>query len=188
MDDVTQTPSDESLISAVLAGDDGAFARLVARYKRRVFGLAYRFARDNDELEDLSQEVFIKAYSKLGSFRHDSPFEPWITKIAVRVCYDALRARRFEKRIQSIDDMPHDIGDHTEAARDQTRQARQLLRWAMSFLSPDERMVITLMELEEMSVRETAELTGWSEANVKVRAFRARHALKKILEKNDARR
>lgn len=187
MDDVTLTLSDERLISAVIAGDDVAFARLVTRYKRRVFGLVFRFARDHGELEDLCQEVFIKAYNNLGTFRHDAPFEPWLTKIAVRVCYDALRARRYEKRIQPLDDVPYDIRDHAEDARGEARQARQLLRWAMGFLSPDERLVLTLIELEEMSVRETADLTGWSEANVKVRAFRARHALKKILEKNDAR-
>jgi RNA polymerase sigma-70 factor (ECF subfamily) len=184
---VTRTLSDERLISAVIAGDDGAFARLVARHKRRVFGLVFRFARDHGELEDLCQEIFIKAYNNLGTFRHDAPFEPWLTKIAVRVCYDALRARRHEKQLQPLDAVPYDIRDHAEDARDEARQARQLLRWAMGFLSPDERLVLTLIELEEMSVRETADLTGWSEANVKVRAFRARHALKKILEKNDAR-
>ncbi len=187
MDDVTQELSDESLISAALAGDDGAFARLVGRYKRRVFGLAYRFARDNDELEDICQEVFIKAFDNLGKFRHEAPFEHWITKIAVRTCHDALRARRHEKHKQALDDVSYQIRDDAEAARAEARQARELLRWAMGYLEPDDRLVITLMGLEEMTLRETAEMTGWSEANVKVRAYRARQALRKILEKNDAR-
>ena len=187
MDDVTQETSDERLITAVMAGDDGAFAHLVARYKRRVFGLAFRFARDTDELEDICQEVFIKAYDNMGKFRNDAPFEHWITKIAVRTCHDVLRARRHEKHTQSLDAVPYDIKDDAEAVRGEVRQARELLRWAMGFLAPDERLVITLMELEEMTLRETAEMTGWSEANVKVRAFRARQALRKILEKNDAR-
>ena len=187
MDEVTQEISDERLISAALAGDDGAFARLVGRHKRRVFGLAYRFARDHDELEDICQEVFIKVYEKLGTFRGEAPFEHWVTKITVRVCHDALRARRHEKHSLALDDKAFDIKDDAEALRSKARQARELLRWAMGFLAPDQRLVITLMELEEMTLRETAGMTGWSESNVKVRAFRARQALRKILEKNDAR-
>jgi RNA polymerase sigma-70 factor (ECF subfamily) len=187
MDDMSQEFTDDRLISATLQGDDGAFARLVARYKRRVFSLAFRFARDKDDLEDICQEVFIKAYDNLKSFRHDAPFEHWISRIAVRACHDALRAGRHEKHTRSLDDVEYDLKDEAETARAEARQARELLRWAMDRLSPDERMVITLMELEEMTLRETAALTGWSESNVKVRAHRARQALRKILEKNDAR-
>lgn len=187
MDAVTGEISDERLITATLAGDEEAFALLVARYKRRIFGLASRFARDNDELDDICQEVFIKAYDNLGKFRHDAPFENWITKIAVRASHDALRARRHEKQIHTLEELSYKIEDEAEAARSEARQARELLKWAMGFLSVEERLVITLMELEEMTVRETAEMTGWSEANVKVRAYRARQALKKILERYDAR-
>lgn len=187
MDDVNPEISDERLIAAVVSGDDGAFATLVSRYKHRVFALAARFARDRDELEDLSQEAFIKAYDNLGSFRRDAPFGHWISRITVRVCYDALRARRHERYSQPLDDVLYELKDDAEAARSEARQARELLRWAMGFLSADERLVITLMELEEMTLRETAEMTGWSEANVKVRAHRARQALRKILEKNDGR-
>ncbi|MBT1073464.1 RNA polymerase sigma factor [Pelotalea chapellei] len=187
MDDVTQQLSDERLIAATLTGNDEAFARLVARHKGRIFRLASRFARDNDDLEDICQEVFIKAYENLGKFRgQEAPFEHWVTKIAVHAGYDALRRNRHGKRHQTLDDMPFELKDDAEAARSDARQARQLLHQAMTFLSPDERLVITLMELEEMTLRETSQLTGWSEANVKVRAFRARQALRKILEKHDA--
>lgn len=178
--------SDERLVSATQEGDDEAFARLVARYKRRVFDLAARFARNGDELEDICQDVFIKAYEKLGTFRSEAPFEHWLSKIAVHTCYDALRHRKHDKHHQPLDDF-FDIKDHAEAARSEARQARNLLATAMKALTPDEQLVITLMELEEMTVKETAELTGWSEANVKVRAHRARQALKKIVEKYDAR-
>jgi RNA polymerase sigma-70 factor (ECF subfamily) len=187
MDDASREKPDERLIAATLSGDDGAFALLVTRHKHRVFALASRFARDHDELEDICQEAFIKAYDKLGTYRHEAPFEHWISRITVRACYDALRARRHEKHSQALDGMQVDIKDEAELARSQACQARELLKWAMGFLSPDERLVITLMELEEMTLRETAEMTGWSETNVKVRAYRARQALKKILEKNDVR-
>lgn len=181
MDDVTQDISDARLISDTLAGDDQAFAQLVTRHKRRVFGLAARFARDRDELDDICQEVFIKAYENLRSFRHDAPFEHWIMRITTRACHDALRARRREKSHGTLDDHSSELWDRGEEARQEARQARELLRWAMARLKPEEQMVITLLELEEMTVREVAGLTGWSESNVKVRAHRARKVLKGIL-------
>lgn len=187
---VTSMPeqsSDESLISATLAGDEGAFALLVARYKRRIFGLASRFARDGDEVEDICQEVFIKAYENLAAFRHDAPFEHWLTRIAVRASHDALRRRRREKGQSGFDDYVFEVRDFGAEARHEARLARELLKWALSRLREEERIVITLLELEGYSVREIASLTGWSESNVKVRAHRARQVLKRVLEESDER-
>jgi len=178
---IEQEQSDERLIRTALAGDDGAFAQLVGRYKRKVFGLVSRIARNRDELDDICQEIFIKVYDNLGKFRGEAPFEHWLTKISVRTCHDALRSRRHE-RLQVTDSRLPELHDHGTEARSNASEARQLLSWAMGQLKPDEHLVITLLELEEKSVRETAGLTGWSEANVKVRAFRARQALKRILE------
>lgn len=175
-------PSDESLVIAALAGDDEAFSRLVARHKRRVFRLAGRFARDSDDLEDICQEVFIKVYENLKSFRRDAPFEHWLSRIAVRCCYDALRSRKHEKSHTPLDDVSFSLPDHAADARNSTYPMRDLLNRALAQLKPEERLVITLMELEEHSVREIAASTGWSETNVKVRAHRAREALKKIVE------
>jgi RNA polymerase sigma-70 factor (ECF subfamily) len=187
---VTSEPeqsSDESLISATLAGDDGAFALLVARYKRRIFGLASRFARDSDEVEDICQEVFIKAFENLAAFRHDAPFEHWLTRIAVRASHDALRRRRREKGQSGYDDYVFEVRDYGAEARYEARLARELLKWALSRLKEDERIIITLLELEGYSVREISSLTGWSESNVKVRAHRARQVLKRVLEESDER-
>ncbi|HEX9006930.1 MAG TPA: sigma-70 family RNA polymerase sigma factor, partial [Bacteroidota bacterium] len=94
---IKNEPSDESLIRDVCAGNKQAFVELVRRHKRRVIALAARFARDADDLDDISQEVFIKVYENLGKFRADAPFEHWLSRIAVRTCYDALRSRRKEK-------------------------------------------------------------------------------------------
>jgi RNA polymerase sigma-70 factor, ECF subfamily len=179
--------SDDSLISAIRTGNDAAFAQLVGKYKRRVFGLAARFARDNDDLDDICQNVFIKVYEHLPSFRNDAPFEHWLTRVAVRTCHDALRSRRHEKNNVRLEDRAFEIQDNAEKARDEARQARETLKFALSLLSPNERLVITLMELEGLTVKETAALTDWSEANVKVRAHRARQALKRILEEHNAR-
>lgn len=140
-----------------------------------------RFARDDGQLEDISQEIFIRAYRNLRKFRGDAPFEHWLARLAVRVCYDFLRKnRRFRG------DVPLERED-LMAAPETGREAREVLDFALARLAPEERLVITLLELEDKSVREVAELTGWSESNVKVRAFRARQALKKILEKSHER-
>jgi RNA polymerase sigma-70 factor, ECF subfamily len=168
---------DGRLIQSTLAGDDEAFAELVRRHKRKVFGIAARFARNDAELNDICQEIFVKAYQKLTSFRGEAPFEHWLARIAVRSCYDFLRATRRDRENVPLDGIEIGVQQDGNAGH-----AAELLHWAMAKLSADERLVITLLELEERSVRETADLTGWSESNVKVRAFRARQALKKILE------
>jgi len=178
---------DERLVEAALAGDDQAFATLVNRHKRRVFRLAGRFTRSEHELDDLCQEVFIKVYENLTQFRSDAPFEHWLSRIAVRTCYDALRKQRHEKRQVSLDDIAFEPRDRRIDEQLSAAEARSVLMWAMARLKPEERLVITLMELEEKTVREIAELTGWSQVNVKVRAWRARRALKTILEANHER-
>jgi RNA polymerase sigma-70 factor (ECF subfamily) len=182
MGDGMNEMTDEAIIKAALAGDDDAFALLVARYKRRVFSLSARFARDGDELEDICQEVFIKAYENLKGFRHDAPFENWLSRITIRTCYDTLRKNRRSKYNTPLQDLTYEVKDNSIQARQEAREAHELLTWAMAKLSPDERVVVTLLELEEKSVREVADLTSWSEGNVRVRAHRARNALKRILE------
>ncbi len=172
----TNAPTDERLIQSTLAGDDAAFAELVRRHKSKIFGIAARFARNDHELDDVCQEIFIKAYRNLENFRGDAPFEHWLSRIAVRTCYDLLRKTRRERENVSLDGIDIGVEDNVSAER-----AQETLDWAMSRLTAEERLVITMLELEEKSVRDIAALTGWSESNVKVRAFRAREALKKIL-------
>jgi RNA polymerase sigma-70 factor (ECF subfamily) len=174
--------SDECLIQFTIAGDDEAFAELVRRHKGRVFGIASRFARNDHELDDVCQEIFIKVYRNLGRFRGEAPFVHWLSRITVRACYDLLRRTRREREQVPLDGLPLRADDNVAPQR-----AREVLEFAMAKLSAEQRLVITLLELEEKSVRETAELTGWSEVNVRVRALRARQALKKILEINHER-
>jgi len=170
-------PPDERLIQSTLAGDDAAFAALVARHKRKVFGIAARFARNDHDLDDLAQEIFVKAYRNLGRFRGDAPFEHWLSRIAVRSCYDHLRQTRPERTTGTLDGVEVPVEDNVAPAR-----AREVLDYALGQLPADQRLVITLLELEEQTVREIAAATGWSESNVKVRAHRARQRLKEILE------
>ena len=175
-------PTDERLIQSTLAGDDEAFAELVRRHKRKVFGIAARFAGNDAELNDICQEIFLKAYRNLKSFRGDAPFEHWISRIAVRAGYDLLRKTRHDRENVSLDSVTVTLADINAGKFVGVTEVREVLEFAMQKLNEKDRLVITLLELEEKSVREVATLTGWSESNVKVRAFRARQELKKILE------
>jgi RNA polymerase sigma-70 factor (ECF subfamily) len=179
---VPTTSPDEQLVEAALGGDDRAYAELVDRHQGRVFAVAARFAGNAAELEDICQEVFVQAYFKLKQYRRDSPFEHWLMRITTHKCYDYLRKRRRGAGSISIDAMlesghepaaPQPTGPHPDLER---------LHAALAALSPKERLVVTLLELEERSLQEISDLTGWSVGNVKVRAFRARAALRQQME------
>ena len=179
--------TDEIIIRDVIAGNNGAFVQLVNRYKRKVFTMAARFAQDSDDLDDICQDIFIKVYENLEKFRHDAPFEHWLSRIAIRTCYDALRKRRRERGNVPLDEIHYQVAAESGEDFMAAEHARTLLEKGMAELKPAERLVITLLELEEKTVKEVAQLTGWSETNVKVRAFRARQKLKRFLEKQNER-
>ncbi|MEJ0000959.1 MAG: RNA polymerase sigma factor [Verrucomicrobiota bacterium] len=184
MADAQGSTPDERLVADTLAGDDDAYAELARRHKGRVFGLASRFARDPAELEDICQEVFIQAYFKLRQFRRDSPFEHWLLRIATYKCYDLLRRRRRAAPHVSVEAMLESGHEPPAEPPPAAHPHLERLHAALAQLSARERLVLTLLELEDRTVQDVAALTGWSSANVKVRAFRARHALRKILEKS----
>ncbi len=162
-------------------------SRWFRSYSPRIFATARRYARRESEVEDIVQEVWLKAYQKLSSFRGDAPFEHWLMRLAVRTCYDFLRAHRrnretpFTEISEAEGDWLERFASEPEAARDETDAARQLVDRLLDQLGPEARLVITLLEIEEKSVKEIAQLTGWSVPLVKVRAFRARAEMRRIL-------
>ncbi|MBN1381649.1 MAG: RNA polymerase sigma factor [Deltaproteobacteria bacterium] len=177
---------DERLVEAALEGDEEAFIRLIGRYKRRVLNLVARFTLIRDEVDDICQEVFIKVYHRLRTYRNDAPFEHWLSRIAVNTCYDALRKKKLTRTyLSSLQALPFEIADPASEDGQSAKEAYELIYRGLAQLKAADRLVITLFELEEKSIREIAQLTGWGESKVKVRAFRARKALKKILEDND---
>lgn len=181
-------PTDAELIAAVLDGDSASFEPLIRKYQPRVFATARRYARRESEVEDIVQEVFIKAFQKLNSFRGDAPFEHWLMRLAVRTCYDFLRGhqRNREAAFSELTEPEADWLDRfvidSGSAEENAEAARQLVDRILSRLSPAARMVITLLEIEGRPVKEIAEVTGWSVPLVKVRAFRARAEMRKILK------
>ncbi len=179
--------SEAELIAAVLSGDSASFEPLVVKYSPRVFATARRYARRDSEVEDIVQEVWLKAFDKLKSFRGEAPFEHWLMRLAVRTCYDFLRGhqRNRESSFSEITDPEEDWLERfvaaPESASDEADAAKMLVNKLLEKLSPSARMVITLLEIEDRSVKEIAEITGWSVPLVKVRAFRARAEMRKIL-------
>jgi RNA polymerase sigma-70 factor (ECF subfamily) len=181
--------TEAELIAAVLGGDASSFEPLVQKYSPRVFATARRYARRESEVEDIVQEVWLKAFQKLASFRGEAPFEHWLMRLAVRTCYDFLRSHQ-RNRETTFSELTENEGDWLErfvkdsgGADERADAARQLVNRILDQLSPPARLVITLLEIEDRSVKEIAQLTGWSVPLVKVRAFRARAEMKKLLAK-----
>jgi RNA polymerase sigma-70 factor (ECF subfamily) len=179
--------SDLELIKAVLEGDTASFESLILKYQPKVFSTARRYARVESEVEDIVQEVFIKAFTKLSSFRGESPFEHWLMRLAVRTCYDHLRAhqRNREHALSQVsDEETRWIETHAEILQgdpEAAEAARTLVHKILAQLSPAARLVIQLLEIEEKTIKEISDITGWSVPVVKVRAFRARAEMKKVL-------
>ena len=179
--------SDAEWIAAVLKGDASSFEPLIQKYSPRVFASIRRYARRESEIEDIAQEVWLKAYNKLSSFRGDAPFEHWLMRLTVRTCYDFLRAhqRNRESNFSELSEPESDWLERFVAAPESTSEnadaARQLVARILDELSPPARLIITLLEIEDRPIKEIAEITGWSLPLVKVRAFRARAEMKKIL-------
>lgn len=181
--------TEAELIAAVLQGDAASFEPLVLKYSPRVFATARRYARRDSEVEDIVQEVWLKAFDKLKSFRGEAPFEHWLMRMAVRTCYDFLRGHQ-RNRESFFSDLSEPENDWLErfvtapaSASENADAAKLLIGRVMDKLSPPARLVITLLEIEDRSVKEIAALTGWSVPLVKVRAFRARAEMRKIIAK-----
>ncbi len=181
--------SEAELIAAVLRGDSASFEPLVEKYSPRVFATARRYARRESEVEDIVQEVWLKAFQKLSSFRGEAPFEHWLMRLAVRTCYDFLRGhqRNRETTFSELTEPEYDwlerFVQQPEAAAENAEAARMLVERLLEQLSPPARLIITLLEIEDRSVKEISKLTGWSVPLVKVRAFRARGEMRKALSK-----
>lgn len=181
--------TEAELIAAVLKGDAASFEPLVEKYSPRIFATARRYARRDSEVEDIVQEVWLKAFQKLASFRGDAPFEHWLMRLAVRTCYDFLRGHQrnreatFSELTEPEEDWLERFVSQPESVSENADAARQLIERIMEQLSPPARLIITLLEIEDRSVKEISKLTGWSVPLVKVRAFRARAEMRKLLAK-----
>lgn len=183
--------SDTEIVRRVLNGDTNAFESLLIRYKNMVLKIVKKHVPYND-VEETIQNVFLRAYQSLPSFKGKSAFKQWLSSIAVRTCYDFWRKTYRSREVpMSVLTEKHQnwleqvITEQSEQAineKGSQNEARELLDWALGRLSAEDRMVMELVYLEGLSGKKAADLLGWSVANVKVRCFRSRKKLEKILE------
>jgi RNA polymerase sigma-70 factor (ECF subfamily) len=185
--------SDLELARAASAGDESAFAEIVRRYGPRVFRVAGRFFRRREQAEEAAQEVFLKAFTELESFEGRGSLEGWLTRIATNTCLNLVRGARRRPEL-TASDLSEDEGALIEnlLAEEATERqqaverglvAADLAGRVLETLPPDDRLVLLMLDGEEASVKEVAEATGWSESNVKVKAFRARRRMREAVEK-----
>lgn len=182
-------PSDEELIKEVLAGEINRFALLIERHQVRVTGLVRRYLRCEADAEEAIQLVFIKAFRGLKQWRREAPFEHWLCRIALRVSLDKLRSRKRRPELLFSELSAEEVewlssvlaspdGVSTESAA-----ARELVWRALGELSPGNRLVLDLFEIQGRSAKEISQLMQCSQLAVKMRLFRARRELKKVLKK-----
>jgi RNA polymerase sigma-70 factor (ECF subfamily) len=172
--------------------DEAAFAEIVRRFSPRVFHVAHRFFRDRSHAEEAAQETFLKAFAQLKSFEGRGSMEGWLTRIATNTCLNLLRsAKRRPEVVNSdlsddetefLETVSSGSGGH-ELNAEQKVVAVDLAERLLETLSPEDRLALTMIDGEGASVNEVAEVTGWSESKVKVRAFRARKKAREALEK-----
>jgi RNA polymerase sigma-70 factor (ECF subfamily) len=173
-------------------GDESAFAEIVRRYSPRVFSVASRFFRQRSVVEEAAQEVFLKAYTQLGSFEGRGSLEGWLTRIATNTCLNMVRSskRRPEMTVSDLTDDEQSWMDQ-QSAGDRGKQASvenslvaaDLADRLLAVLPPEDQQALLMIDGEDASIKEVAEATGWSESKVKVRAFRARKKLREAMEK-----
>ena len=139
--------------------------------------------------EDLAQEIFLKMFTRLDQYKGAVAFTHWVSRIAVTTCIDQLRAqkRRPEFRWADLSEQEAEVLDsvltsESDVAANDALAARELVAKLLGQLKPEDRLVLQLLDLEQRSVAEISEITGWNQSLVKVRAFRARGKLKKLFE------
>lgn len=177
--------NDNELISKVLSGDQQAYAALVNRYQNYVFTLALRFTKNREDAEEVSQDIFIKAYRALADFRGASKFSTWLYTIVNTTCITFLRKKKLE--VHSLDNEKvfevadnQDSGMRANLVEQKSRQA--MVNHAIKMLSTDDAEVITLFYKSEQTLEEIAQILGIEANTVKVRLHRARTRLREKME------
>ena len=175
------------------AGDEAAFAEIVRRYSPRVFRFASKFFRQRSVVEEAAQEVFMKAFTQLGSYEGRGSMEGWLTRITTNTCLNMLRTAKRRPELASADlsedestwleNQLSEVAAERHRSSERSLVAADLADRVLGNMSPDDRIVLTLIDGEDASVKEVAEFTGWSESKVKVQAFRARRRMREAVDK-----
>ncbi len=182
--------SDIQIIRQVVEGDINAFEYLLKKYEEYVLMIVKRHVPYN-QVEEIAQEVFIRAYQSLPGFKKKSGFRQWLSSIATRACHDFWRKKYRSRELpmscltaKHNDWLEQQISDESSRSFNEyesRKEAGEVLDWALDQLSAGDRMTLELLYLEGLSGKEVAALLGWSVAKVKIRSFRSRSKLQKLL-------
>ena len=175
---------DVALIERCLRKDQSAWEGIVARYRRKVFHIAYKFTGKHDEAEDLSQEIFLKLFKSLDKFNRDADFSTWLSSVARNYCIDHYRASKREKEVVvedlvAMDLAPAASGNPHRALEDRDR--RSFLRRGLEVLPDQLREAVILRDLQGLSYQEMADRLRLPEGTVKSRINRGREELARLL-------
>jgi RNA polymerase sigma factor (sigma-70 family) len=181
--------NDTDIISKVLNGDQQAYAALVNRYQSYVFTLSLRFTKNREDAEEVSQDIFIKAYRALADFKGNSKFSTWLYMIVNNTCITFLRKKKLQTHSLDIDGV-FDVADSKDSGLRanlvEQKSKVAMVNNAISLLNPDDAEVITLFYKSEQSLDEIAQILGIETNTAKVRLHRARTRLKEKMEKHFA--
>ena len=186
MNDIT----DIKIIQNILDGNVNDFEYLLSKYQDYIFRVVSKHL-PADHVEETAHEIFIRAYESLENYKQKGSFKSWLTGIAIRSCYDFWR-KQYKTRETSISSLSENhqkvlaVNIANKSCDDLfdnslKNEVQELLNWAMERFSPEDRMIIELVYFEGLSGKEVAKLLGWNIANVKIRTFRARKKLRKLL-------
>jgi RNA polymerase sigma-70 factor, ECF subfamily len=180
------------LIQRAREGDDAAYSQIVQAYRKRILGTIARLIGRPEDVEDVGQEVFLRLYFSLEQLRTPAVFEPWLYRLTVNAAYDYLRKqrRRHESRMSDLSEQQVVVADAAAGTlRDVEERRRKGIRETvellMSSVSEQDRILLTLKEIEGLSLKELEKVYGVNENALKVRLFRARQRVLKVFEASE---
>lgn len=177
---------DFSLIERARDGDDAAFNQIVQTYRRKILGTISRLIGRPEDVEDVGQEVFLRLYYSLDQLRAPEVFEPWLYRLTVNAAYDYMRKqrRRMESRMADLSEQQVEFADATESGKrtvdeQQKAKMREFVQGLLGSVSEEDRILLTLKEVEGLSLKELEQIYSVKENALKVRLFRARQRVLK---------
>jgi RNA polymerase sigma-70 factor (ECF subfamily) len=177
------------LIQKAQQGDAAAFNQIVTVYRRRILGTISRLIGRPEDVEDVAQEVFLRLYFSIEQLRTPEVFEPWLYRLTVNACYDYLRKskRRLESRMADLSDQQVMMADAVAGSKAQTdesekRRVRDTVNGLLASVSEEDRILLTMKEVEGLSLKELEQVYGVNENALKVRLFRARQRVLKNMK------
>jgi RNA polymerase sigma-70 factor (ECF subfamily) len=183
--------TDHELIRRARSGDDVAFNQLVQVLRRRILGTIARLIGRPEDVEDVGQEVFVRLYFSLDQLRSPEVFEPWLYRLTVNAAYDYLRKqkRRSESRMADLSEQQVLLADAAEGSRvsseeQQNAKTREFVQALLAEVSEEDRILLTLKEIEGLSLKELEKVYNVNENALKVRLFRARKRVLKAFERS----